>query len=570
MTFAGTHNILYRYKYKRADHSQFLYRQDSSIVKLAIAQINLHVGNIEKNTTDIIGWIRKARDAYNAELIIFPELTICGYPPEDLLLRPSFFRQINHAVKQITHEAKGIAVIIGYPWREDDRVYNVCALLRNTREENRYFKKVLPNYGVFDEKRYFHPGNTTCIVDLAGIPTSLSICEDLWTPEHAGVSAAAGARLLININASPYHQGKDRERDDLLRQRASESGLPIIYANLVGGQDELVFDGGSLVMDSSRKIVFRAAQFQEGLYLVKLTDTRETLVFEPEQPSAKALPNEAGVYQALVLGVRDYVHKNGFKGALIGLSGGIDSALTLVIAADALGPENVLAIMMPSRYTADMSTEDARLMAECLGVPWHVIPIEKAFLAITELLEPLFAGLPADLTEENIQARCRGVLLMAISNKTGKLLLTTGNKSEMAVGYATLYGDMAGGFAPLKDVSKQLVYALSRWRNTQAAVIPERILERPPSAELRPDQKDADSLPPYEVLDQVLERYIELDESPELIIQSGFDRQLVFEITQLVDRSEYKRRQAAPGVKITKRAFGRDRRYPITSGYRDM
>jgi NAD+ synthase (glutamine-hydrolysing) len=376
--------------------------------------------------------------------------------------------------------------------------------------------------------------------------------------------------LLININASPYHQGKAAERTALLKARAAETGLSIVYVNLLGGQDELVFDGGSTIVDGNGAIVYRAPQFEEGLYLIELKASNGELQVHPEQLSAPELTNVAGIYQALVMGVRDYVHKNGFKGALIGLSGGIDSALTLAIAVDALGAENVMAVMLPSRYTADMSTEDARAMADRLGAPWHIIPIEKAFHAFTELLAPVFAGLPADLTEENIQARCRGVLLMAISNKTGMLLLTTGNKSEMAVGYATLYGDMAGGFAPLKDVSKQLVYALSRWRNARAEVIPQRVLERPPSAELRPDQKDEDSLPPYEILDKILERYIENDENPESIIASGFDRDLVFEVTRLVDRSEYKRRQAAPGIKITQRAFGRDRRYPITSGYLDV
>ncbi len=539
-------------------------------MKLAIAQINLHVGNIRKNTAEIIGWIRQAREIRQAELIVFPELAICGYPPEDLLLRPSFFRQIRQALQEICDATQGIAVLIGFPWSENDRIYNACALIKDGDEVARYYKKVLPNYGVFDEKRYFHPGDTTRIVQLDGIPISLSICEDLWTPDHARASAAAGARLLININASPYHQGKAAERTALLKARAAETGLSIVYVNLLGGQDELVFDGGSTIVDGNGAIVYRAPQFEESLYLIELKASNGELQVHPEQLSAPELTNVAGIYQALVMGVRDYVHKNGFKGALIGLSGGIDSALTLAIAVDALGAENVMAVMLPSRYTADMSTEDARAMADRLGAPWHIIPIEKAFHAFTELLAPVFAGLPADLTEENIQARCRGVLLMAISNKTGMLLLTTGNKSEMAVGYATLYGDMAGGFAPLKDVSKQLVYALSRWRNARAEVIPQRVLERPPSAELRPDQKDEDSLPPYEILDKILERYIENDENPESIIASGFDRDLVFEVTRLVDRSEYKRRQAAPGIKITQRAFGRDRRYPITSGYRDV
>jgi NAD+ synthase (glutamine-hydrolysing) len=538
-------------------------------MKVAIAQINLHVGNIDKNKADIIAFIRQARDDYHADLIIFPELAISGYPPEDLLLRPSFFNQIDQALQEISAEATGIAVITGYPCREKEQTYNTCALLRHGKVANRYFKKVLPNYGVFDEKRYFQAGAGICLVDLDGIPAAISICEDLWTPEHAQVSAAAGARLLININASPYHYGKESERDALLKQRVRDTGLAVIYVNLVGGQDELVFDGGSMAIDSSGNIEFRAPQFEQGLYLLEVNDVAGKLIFTAEDNSRPPLTTEAAIYQALVLGVRDYVHKNGFTGAVIGLSGGIDSALTFAIAVDALGAENVEVILMPSRYTADMSIDDAREMAERLDSTWRIIPIEKPFTAFTDLLAPVFAGLPVDITEENIQARCRGLLLMAISNKTGKLVLTTGNKSEVAVGYATLYGDMAGGFAPLKDVSKRLVYALSRWRNTLDEIIPERIIERPPSAELRPDQKDEDSLPPYDILDQILERYIELDNSPEEIISAGFSRDLVYEITRMVDQNEYKRRQAAPGVKITKRAFGRDRRYPITSGYRE-
>ncbi|HLB31847.1 MAG TPA: nitrilase-related carbon-nitrogen hydrolase, partial [Gammaproteobacteria bacterium] len=335
-------------------------------MKLAIAQINLHVGNIRKNTAEIIGWIRQAREIRKADLLVLPELAICGYPPEDLLLRPSFFRQIRQALQQISATTQGIAVLIGFPWSENGRIYNACALIENGIEVARYYKKVLPNYGVFDEKRYFHPGDATCIVNLAGIPTSLSICEDLWAPDHARASAAAGARLLININASPYHQGKAAERTALLKARAAETGLSIIYVNLLGGQDELVFDGGSLIVDGAGGVVYEAPQFEEGLFLVDLKESEGELQARPEQPSAPALADEAGIYQALVMGVRDYVSKNGFKGALIGLSGGIDSALTLAIAADALGSENVLAIMLPSRYTADMSTEDARAMADRL------------------------------------------------------------------------------------------------------------------------------------------------------------------------------------------------------------
>ena len=373
--------------------------------------------------------------------------------------------------------------------------------------------------------------------------------------------------MLININASPYHTGKAAVREELLQRRAVDHNIAIIYVNLVGGQDELVFDGGSLVVDGSGEFVFRAPQFEQGLYLVELERARGRLALEAGSSQTPPPGFTESVYRALVLGVKDYVSKNGFKGAVIGLSGGIDSALTLAVAVDALGPGNVEVLLMPSRYTADMSVEDAQDMAERLGVACHIIGIEKPFSAFTEILAPVFEDLPQDTTEENIQARCRGLLLMAVSNKTGKLVLTTGNKSEMAVGYATLYGDMAGGFAPLKDVPKILVYELSRWRNRNGEIIPQRIIDRPPTAELRFDQKDEDSLPGYDVLDPILEKYIELDRTPAEIIADGYDRETVYQVVRLVDRNEYKRRQAAPGVRITERAFGRDRRYPITSRY---
>jgi NAD+ synthetase len=434
-----------------------------------------------------------------------------------------------------------------------------------------YYKQNLPNYGVFDEKRYFSPGGKSCVFDLNGIPSALSICEDIWDKAACLQARTDGARLMFNINASPYHCDKITLREQLLKERVAESELNIVYLNLVGGQDELVFDGGSMAIDNRGNITIHAPQFEEGLFVIEFSasdqdqDRFSPVTHLPEQN----LDRDESVYQALVLGVRDYVRKNGFSGAIIGLSGGIDSALTLCIAVDALGNENVEAVIMPSRYTSPISVVDAANIAKTLGVTSHNLSIEHPFKAFTDCLQPLFADLPADITEENLQARCRGLLLMAISNKTGKLVLTTGNKSEMAVGYATLYGDMAGGFAPLKDISKTLVYKLSDWRNRKSPVIPQRVINRPPTAELKENQLDQDTLPPYEILDPILERYIELDQNPEEIIMAGFDGETVKKIIRMVDHNEYKRRQSAPGVRITQRAFGRGRRYPITSGYRE-
>ena len=535
---------------------------------IAIAQLNFCVGDIKGNTEQICQHIDQVR-GMNLDLIIFPELALTGYPPEDLLLRGALYEQIEKAVYQITSVSNDICVLVGFPDKTSTGLYNACSLIRDGEQQALYYKRNLPNYGVFDEKRYFSPGDKICLFDLNGISTALSICEDLWSPVPAKQAVESGACLLININASPYHVDVLKERESVLKKRVDETGLNIIYVNLIGGQDELVFDGGSMIIDSDGAFVFRAPQFEEGLYLIEIDQNKNKLEFQHASPCLSTLNRLQSIYQALVLGVRDYVYKNGFKGTVIGLSGGIDSALTLAIAVDALGAENVEVLIMPSRYTAEMSTDDARQMAEILSVSYHILPIEKPFAAFTDLLAPVFADLPADATEENIQARSRGVLMMALSNKMGKLVLTTGNKSEMSVGYATLYGDMAGGFAPLKDLSKTLTYELSDWRNSQAQIIPQRIIDRPPSAELRPDQKDEDSLPAYDILDPILERYIALDQSPEVIINAGFDRDTVLEIIRMVDRNEYKRRQAAPGVRITKRAFGRDRRYPITSGYRE-
>ena len=537
----------------------------SAKLRIALAQLNLMVGDIAGNTERVIAAACQARDESKADLIAFPELSLTGYPPEDLVLRPGLWRQIQAALEKLRETVAGIDLVVGYPLRENDRLFNACSLIRAGRIIATYRKQHLPNYSVFDEKRYFQAGASPTVVDIKGISIALSICEDIWVRGTARQAKEAGAALILNINASPFHTDKALEREQVLKATVAEGGLPVVYLNLVGGQDELVFDGGSTVMDKNGTICLRAPDFTEGLYTVDFED-KDTVTPLPGA-CFPPLRGEESLYRALLLGVRDYVRKNGFNGVVLGLSGGIDSALTLALAVDALGKEQVEAVLMPSRYTAKMSVEDACTEAENLGVEYHLIPIEPAFTAFNESLHDTFTDRPPDTTEENIQARCRGVLLMAISNKKGRLLLTTGNKSELAVGYATLYGDMAGGFAPLKDVPKTLVYKLARWRNRIDPLIPERVFDRPPSAELAHDQKDEDALPPYSVLDPILERYIECDQTPEEIIATGFDPATVIKVARLVDRNEYKRRQAAPGVRISRRAFGRDRRYPITSGY---
>ncbi len=533
---------------------------------ITLAQLNLTVGDFEGNTKTIIESIETAYLTHKSDIILFPELTISSYPPEDLLLRPAFLDSTRKALEKIINATNNIHVLIGYPCSHDGELYNACSLINNGMILQTYFKQHLPNYGVFDEKRYFKEGTQHCLFDINGIKAAISICEDVWVPKFTQDIAAAGAQILFNMNASPYHKNKLSEREEIISQQAADSGLYIVYTNLVGGQDELVFDGNSMVIDDHGKRILHAPQFIAGLYNISL-DLKSPDNHSPINLSLPSSTEEENIYDALVLGVRDYVRKNNFKGAVIGLSGGIDSALTLSIAVDALGSENVEVLIMPSRYTADMSNEDACLQAKILGVDYEIISIEQPFNTLLKVLEPRFKDLPTDTTEENIQARCRGILLMAVSNKSGKIVLTTGNKSEMAVGYATLYGDMAGGYAPLKDVWKTLVYRLAKWRNTKKHSIPERVIDRPPTAELRHDQLDQDSLPDYEILDPILEQYIELDRSPEKIIATGYDAETVYKLIALVDRNEYKRRQAAPGVRITKRAFGRDRRYPITSAY---
>jgi NAD+ synthase (glutamine-hydrolysing) len=535
-------------------------------LRIVMAQLNTLVGDIEGNADKVIAAARRGRDEFSADAILFPELTLSGYPPEDLLLRPGLHRRVLEALARVAREVSGIDVVLGYPHPAAGGLYNAASLLRDGHTIATYHKHHLPNYSVFDEKRYFAEGKAPCVVAIKGVKVGITICEDVWHPGPVALAAAAGARLILNLNASPFHGGKGRERETVVAERVADVQLPMLYVNLVGGQDELVFDGGSFVMDGAGQVVQRAPAFEEGLYLVELDGDGEQVT--PRPGEVAPLPgDEASVYQALVVAVRDYIDKNGFRGVVLGLSGGIDSALTLAIAVDAIGPERVEAVMMPSRYTAGMSVADAAEQAKIMGVDYQVITIEPLFNAFLAALTHEFEGLPADTTEENLQARCRGTLLMAISNKKRKIVLTTGNKSEMAVGYATLYGDMAGGFDVLKDVPKTLVFRLADYRNTLSRVIPQRVIDRPPSAELAPDQKDSDSLPDYPLLDAILERYVERDQCREEIVAAGFDEAVVRRVIALVDRNEYKRRQAAPGPRITSRAFGRDRRYPITSGF---
>ncbi len=533
-------------------------------IKIALAQLNFTVADIKTNTAKIIAAIAEAKQQ-QADLVVFPELSVTGYPPEDLLLRPDFIRQAQAAVDQIKLHTDGIVAVIGCPLQHGKRLYNSALALSNGQVIAEYHKQALPNYGVFDEQRYFNAGHQLCLIEVKNTQLALTICEDIWQAGIIARNREAGAEIILALNASPFHAGKVHQREEIIGEQVKQAHLPLVYVNQVGGQDELIFDGASFVLDQHGEVSFRADEFAEQLAVVEFVDKQP----QPASiaPHYQAVASE---YKALVLGIKDYVRKNGFQGAILGLSGGIDSALVLALAVDALGADKVEAVLMPSRYTQDMSNEDARLEAEWLGVKHHTIAIEPAVLAFNQMLEPLFAGSKKDTTEENIQARCRGVLLMAMSNKQGKLLLTTGNKSEMSVGYATLYGDMAGGFAPLKDVSKLLVYQLAEYRNTLSQAIPERVITRPPSAELAPDQKDEDSLPPYPILDPILALYIEQDKSASEIIALGYPQEAVVRAISLVDRNEYKRRQSPPGIRITPRAFGRDRRYPISSGYRGI
>ena len=551
-------------------------------LKLCIAQLNFVVGDMPGNAQKIIDAARSAY-AQGARLLLTPELSICGYAAEDLFLRPAFVAACDDAVKTVARELAGLkdlVVVVGHPAGGDVRSksvavqqrHNAASVLSEGRVLETYAKRELPNYQVFDERRYFTPGQGVCVFQAGGINIGLLICEDAWFEEPARLAQEAGAEMLAVINASPFHVGKGGERELKMQERVQVTGLPLVYAHLVGGQDEVVFEGHSFVVDARGEIAGRAPSFEEKLYFSSVSRSADAIEIKSGMLPERS--RDADLWDALVLGVRDYIGKNGFPGVLLGLSGGIDSALVLAVAVDALGRDRVRAVMMPSPYTADISWIDARDMANRLGVRYDEISILPEFEAFKASLGPQFAGLAEDTTEENIQARIRGTLLMAISNKTGALVLTTGNKSEMATGYCTLYGDMAGGFAVIKDVAKTSVFRLARWRNandpygTGANPIPERIITRPPSAELRPDQKDQDSLPAYEVLDAIVEHYMENDEGIEEIVQRGFARADVEKVTRLIKLNEYKRRQSPVGIRVTHRSFGKDWRYPITSKFR--
>ncbi len=539
-------------------------------LRIAMAQLDMLVGDITKNTQSVIDAALKARDQEQADVVVFPELTLTGYPPEDLLLRPSLEPRIESALAKIQAEVTGIHLVLGYPRRIDGELFNCAGVIYQGQMLVEYAKQKLPNFLVFDDKRYFSEGRDAGLVDIKGVKVGLSICEDIWHPEPIAQAKAAGAELILNLNASPYHIEKMGERETLLHKRATETTLPIVYVNYMGAQDELVYEGGSFVVNAKGEKVMQAPWFESGLYCADfIVNDGQSHKVEPVSAAiAPALSEEASVYQAMVLGLRDYIEKNRFKGIVLGLSGGIDSALSLAVAVDAIGADRVQAVMMPYTYTSSISLEDAEEEANLLGVKYSVLPIESMVSAFNDVLAPEFEGYGKDTTEENLQARTRGVTLMAISNKKGYMVLTTGNKSEMAVGYATLYGDMVGGYSVLKDVFKTLVFKLCRYRNTLGYVIPERVITRPPSAELAPDQKDEDSLPSYDILDQILHMYIEQDMSAEAILATNqFDRETVYRVLRLVDVNEYKRRQAPTGVRITARGFGRDRRYPITNGW---
>jgi NAD+ synthase (glutamine-hydrolysing) len=583
---------------------------------IAMAQMNPTVGDLAGNVRRMLEWLREARKA-KADLIAFPELVVTGYPPEDLLLKPGFIKDTQSALKEIVRHCRGIAAVVGTVFEGRPttprarhpmivpagrhELYNAAAVIANQRMITTYCKRCLPNYGVFDERRYFQPGHRIPVIVLNGTCFGVNICEDMWVQQGpTQAQAAAGADVIVNINASPFHVAKSRYREQMLATRARDNGVIVTYTNLVGGQDELVFDGNSLIVDQAGEVILRGKPFEEELLLAdlntgdvaraRLSPPRRTLQNPPRSIERLVISNASvrrprprlvssmappanpldEVYRALVLGVRDYVRKNGFKQVVIGLSGGIDSALTTLLAVDALGSNHVLAVFMPSPYTSRESREDVEDIARRLGIRLETIPITRPFKTYLRSLEGVLAGRPVDMTEENLQARIRGNFLMALSNKFGHLVLTTGNKSEMSVGYATLYGDMAGGFAVIKDVPKTMVYDLASLRNRAgtAPVLPKRVFDRPPSAELKPNQTDQDTLPPYEILDPILKAYVEEDRSPEEIIELGFEPKTVARVVAMVDRSEYKRRQAPIGIKITHRAFGKDRRMPVTNGYR--
>jgi len=534
-------------------------------LRFALAQFDFPVGAVARNGARVRELMRQAREQ-GAQLVAFPELTLSGYPPEDLLLRPSFLAACERELAEVAKVADGIAAFVGHPHAMGE-VYNAASLLAGGKTQFTAHKQALPNYTVFDEKRYFRPGHDSAVTDFSGVRVGWLVCEDIWEPEPAARAAAKGAELLVVINASPFDVGKAAAREELLTRRACENKVAIAYLNLVGGQDDLVFDGDSMLIESDGRVAARAPAFADALLIAEY-DSASSRFRADNWPVESDASREARVYAAIVRGIRDYVGKNHFPGVILGLSGGIDSALTLALAVDALGAGKVTAVRLPSRYTSGLSNDLAANQAQAQGVELLTIPIAAPFAGFLDALAPAFAGRAADVTEENLQSRCRGAILMALSNKTGRMLLTTGNKSEYATGYATIYGDMCGGYAPLKDCYKELVYALSRLRNRGGKVIPQAVIERAPSAELRENQTDQDSLPPYATLDAILERFIEGEQSQAEIVAAGFDEATVRRVARLVLTSEYKRRQAAPGPKISTRAFGRDRRYPISSGWR--
>jgi NAD+ synthase (glutamine-hydrolysing) len=535
-------------------------------IKVAIAQINCTVGDLDGNRAKIAEAARRAH-ALGADVMVTPELSLAGYPPEDLLLRPAFYERSDAALAALMRDTAafaGLHIVVGHPIAREGQRYNAASVIVDGRLLGTYRKHDLPNYDVFDEQRYFTPDQRPFVFEVKGLRFGVNICEDTWFRYAPGAAHAAGAQVLLVPNASPYHVNKEDQRLRVMRENVVPCGLALVYCNLVGGQDELVFDGGSFVLDADGALKARLPQFEEHLDIVEFDDARTVRGSIAEDPSL-----EARIYRALVLGVQDYVGKNGFPGALIGLSGGIDSALTLAIAVDALGADKVRTVMMPSPYTAEISWLDARDMAQRLNVQYEELSIQPMFDAFLQTLARDFEGRAADATEENIQARVRGTLLMALSNKFGSIVLTTGNKSEMATGYCTLYGDMAGGFAVIKDIAKTMVYRLSRYRNALSPVIPERIITRAPSAELRPDQTDQDSLPPYDILDGIMQLYMEENASVADILEAGYPREHVEKVVRLIRINEYKRRQAPVGIRVTHRAFGRDWRYPITSKFKE-
>ncbi|MFZ5505267.1 MAG: NAD+ synthase [Pseudomonadota bacterium] len=535
-----------------------------STLRIAVAQLNCVVGDLDHNAALILDAAHRAAEQ-GADLLLTPELALCGYPPEDLLLRPDFHRACAHALARIAAEApRDLAVLVGHPHASGECRYNAASVIRGGRVEATYFKMRLPNYEVFDEERYFDAGTQPLVIDVKDVKVGVNICADVWEPGAAEAAAAADAQLLAVLNASPYHLNKPVTREQVVAERVLATGIPVVYCNLLGGQDELVFDGASFALDRRGRLAWRAPHCREHFATVEFS--AGDIVAQPLPPQTTV---EQDCYEALVLGVRDYLGKNGFRSALIGLSGGVDSALTLCIAVDAIGAEHVRAVMMPSPYTAQMSLDDSRELVRNLGVRYDEVSIAPAMQTFEQMLKPLFGDAAADTTEENVQARARMIMLMALSNKTGAIVLTTGNKSEMAVGYSTLYGDLAGGFAVIKDIYKTFVYRLCAWRNSQRPDIPDNILIRAPSAELRPNQTDQDSLPAYEILDAIIQAYMERDQSPREIIAAGFAENDVKRVIGLLKRNEYKRRQAPPGVRVTERGFGKDWRYPITNRYRD-